>query len=267
MRPRRVPFAKDYIGETVDGFCAAACAETLEPTELRWANDVLNSYFEVCAGDPSLDEYERRFNSHRLHISTEGMVALIPYLRKEQDIPKIDFDVLLTLAKYRRSVRWFLQIPVPRRLIDRAIVLGGYAPSACNRQPYEFRVIDDPDLVRKVARIPIGTGGYADNIPCMIVIVGQQRNYFDERDRHLIYIDGSLAAMSFIFALECQGLSSCCINWPEIASKDIEMADALQLDADERPVMCIAVGYPDPNGMVANSAKKALDVLRRYNFE
>lgn len=113
----------------------------------------------------------------------------------------------------------------------------------------------------------MGTGRYAGNIPCFVVIVGKQRNYFSERDRHLICIDGSLAAMSFILALECQSVSTCCVNWPKIVERDIRMAKFLKLDPDERPVMSIAVGYPDPLGMVAYSAKKSLKQIRRYNFE
>jgi hypothetical protein len=45
------------------------------------------------------------------------------------------------------------------------------------------------------------------------------------------------------------------------------MAAAIGLEADERPVMCIAVGYPDPDGLVAYSQKKPLGQLRRYNLE
>jgi nitroreductase len=152
-------------------------------------------------------------------------------------------------------------------MIDRAIEVAAQSPSACNRQPFEFRVIDDPELVRAVSVIPMGTAGYADNIPVFVVLVGQQRNYFDERDRHLIYIDGSLAAMGFVYALEAQGLSSCCINWPDVEDRERKMAALLKLEADERPVMCLAVGHPDPAGLVAYSQKKPVDQLRRYNFE
>ena len=47
----------------------------------------------------------------------------------------------------------------------------------------------------------------------IIVIVGELDAYEYDRDRHLIYIDGSLAAMTFMLALETLGLSSCPINW------------------------------------------------------
>jgi hypothetical protein len=45
------------------------------------------------------------------------------------------------------------------------------------------------------------------------------------------------------------------------------MAELLNLDPDERPVMLVAIGYPDPDGLVANSTKKSLSQLRTYNFE
>jgi hypothetical protein len=45
------------------------------------------------------------------------------------------------------------------------------------------------------------------------------------------------------------------------------MAEFLRLRPHERPIMCVAVGYPDRQGMVPFSQKKSLNQLRRYNFE
>ena len=39
----------------------------------------------------------------------------------------------------------------------------------------------------------------------------------------------------------------------------------LHLAPYERPIMLIAVGHPDPGGMVPRSQKKPLHTLRRYN--
>ena len=152
-------------------------------------------------------------------------------------------------------------------MVDKAIQLGCNAPSACNRQPFQFRIFDDPELVQQIAATPMGTRGFKENIPCIAVLVGKHRNYFSERDRHLIYIDGSLASMGFLFGLESQGLSSCCINWPEIYTRDQSLAKIIKLEPDERPVMLIAIGFPDPSGKVAFSAKKPLELIRKYNFE
>ncbi len=270
MRPRREVFALDYLEETVAGYrtCleVAKDGDGVSSDELQWAHDVLAMYFEVVASHPKINPLWEQFRSLPVPRASNAP-CFVPYRRDLTCRPSVTYDALLELAERRRSVRWFLPKPVPRELVDKAILVAGLSPSACNRQPFVFRVFDDPESVRKVANLPYGTAGYAENIPVMIVVVGRLRSYFDERDRHLIYVDGALASMSLLYACEVQGLSTCCINWPDVEEREREMAKMLDLEPDERAIMLIAVGYPDPEGMVACSRKKPLEQLRRYNFE
>ena len=69
----------------------------------------------------------------------------------------------------------------------------------------------------------------------------------------------------FLLALETLGLSSCPLNWPDVPSRERRMARELELGPDERPIMLLAVGYPDAEGAVASSYKKSLNDLRTYN--
>jgi len=267
MRPRRDIFALKYIGKTIDAY--ERCLETFraeggDRDEMRWSHDVLREYFDVTGSDPIIDPLRERFRALPGIDPDEDREESKPYLRDLEDKP-VEYDDFYRLARRRRSVRWFLQKPVPRELIDRAIVAAAESPSACNRQPFKFRIFDDPELIEQVATLPMGTRGFAHNFPAIVVVVGQLRAYFHPRDRHLIYIDGSLAAMSFMFALETLGLSSCPINWPDIPAREKQMAETLDLAPDQRPVMLIAVGYPDPEGAVAYSHKQSLDDLRSYN--
>ncbi|MDW8078403.1 MAG: nitroreductase family protein [Thermoguttaceae bacterium] len=271
MRPRRTPFALEYIEETLNAYEAALKATlnghpSLSVEQLRWAHDVLAEYFAHGGGHPKLEPLRERFRglpSPPWPCET----SLIPYCRELSGAVSVPYEALAALAERRRSVRWFLPKPVPRELIDKALLIAAQSPSACNRQPFVFRIFDDPELVRQVASIPYGAAGYEHQIPVIVVVVGQLRHFFDARDRHLIYIDASLAAMSFMFALETLGLSSCCINWPDIPEREEKMARLLKLEPDERPVMLIALGWPDPEGLVCRSVKKPLRFLRRYNFE
>ncbi len=104
------------------------------------------------------------------------------------------------------------------------------APTACNRLPYEFLVFDDPDQVQRVAAIPLGAAGYSHQIPAIIVVKGRLDSYFSPRDRHVPYIDASLAAMSFLLALETLGLSSSVINWPDFEPLERKIAKTLASD-------------------------------------
>jgi len=160
-------------------------------------------------------------------------------------------------------VRWFEQRRVPSDLVSKALDAAAQAPSACNRQPFLFRYFDDPEDAHRIASIAMGTTGYAQNVPAIVVLLGDLSCYPEERDRHVVYIDASLAAMQFMLALETLGLASCPINWPDIEVRERAMAEALDLPWHIRPVMLIALGYPDPQGGVPFSAKKQSQSLLR----
>lgn len=266
MRPRRDVFARDYITETIEFYEQAVeqCrrdASSIEASEMEWAHDVLTEYFRtVTTGDAMVDAARTRFEAADHDAEFTGKV---PYLKKS--LSQVSYDELEDLVMQRRSVRWFEQRPVPRELIDQALMIARQAPTACNRLPYEFRVFDDPELVSEVSSIPFGSAGYAHNIPAIVVVVGRLESYFSPRDRHAIYVDGSLAAMSFMLGLETLGLSSSVINWPDFEPLERRMQKKLDLDLTDRVVMLIAVGFAHPEGMVPFSQKKELDTFRRYN--
>jgi nitroreductase len=175
----------------------------------------------------------------------------------------VDYQDFLALCRQRRSVRWFEQRAVPREPVLQALQAAAQAPSACNRQPFLFRYFERPEDAQRIAGIAMGTTGYAQNVPALVVLLGDLGCYPEERDRHVPYIDASLAAMQFMLALETLGLASCPINWPDVEWIERRMDQELELPPHLRPVMLIALGYPDPEGGVPFSAKKSSDLLLR----
>jgi nitroreductase len=265
MRPRRETFAVDFIGETIDNFVSVFNVDDcVSGSQIKWSHDVLKEYFNVTGTHPVIDRERIRFENIASKLSNERPTS-IPYHRLEGNKPSISYDDFFKLTKFRRSVRWFLDKKVPHDLIDKAILAANQSPSACNRQPFEYRIIDDPQLLKEVVNIPGGVKGYANNIPMFIVAVGNLDAYFDERDRHVIYVDASLANMTLMLALETLGLSSCAINWPDVEPFEIRMERALKLEKWQRPIMCIGVGFPDPEGLVAFSEKRSIENLRKFN--
>lgn len=265
MRPRRDVFAKDYIMETVEWYSSIISEQKAgaehDQSELAWANNVLTEYFEAVKAEGIVLEAKELFKS--VDFTTKEHSSK-PFVRKKPaDLPS--YDQLLSLSMYRRSVRWFKTKKVSRELIDNALLVARQSPTACNRMPYEFKIFDDPDLAKKIANIPFGTGGYANNIPVIAVVVGKLDSYYSARDRHAIYVDSSLAAMSFAYALEVQGISTCMINWPDFEPLERKMQKTLNLDISERPIMLIAIGYADDTAAVPSSIKKGLENVRTYN--
>ena len=276
MRPRRGIFGLDYIGVAVQLYAPVHSAPDAQAIPLRrWAGDVLEAYFAVAESHPTIDAARRSFEEIRsrppgqpidreLRVGRDGGTSASPYVRDLGPLA-VTYHGLKQLADRRRSVRWFKPDPVPHALIDKALAVGAQAPSACNRQPFEFRFYDDPELVARLAKIPMGTAGIWHNFPCVCVLVGDMSAFAHQRDRHLIYIDGALATMGFQLALETLGLSSCCLNWPDVPRLEKRVRAAIDLEEHERIVMFMAIGYPDPTGGVPHSEKRPLDALRSWN--
>ena len=53
------------------------------------------------------------------------------------------------LVKKRYSVRRYSGEPVAREKIERCLEAARLAPSACNGQPWQFIVVDEPELKEK----------------------------------------------------------------------------------------------------------------------
>lgn len=255
MQPRKPVFAQSYIEETVD--CLALClhSNAIAVSELQWAQDVLMQFFDIVASSPVIEKAKEKFMLLPL-ATADAQLQSIPYLFSQKAVSTIDAQSLYTLFKQRRSVRWYQDKVVERKLIEQAVEMASQAPSACNRQPFQFYTFTDPTKASKIAAIPMGTKGFAQNIPALIVIVGDLSAYPEERDRHVIYIDGGLVAMQLMLAFESLGLSTCPINWPDIEVYEQQMDKALALAKHQRPIMLMAVGYGDENGGIPFSQKK-----------
>jgi nitroreductase len=259
MQPRRDVFAEGVIGETVKIYERAIKDGNLNTEEKKWFTDVLTKYFTVVKNTTIITKAREKFEA--CVEQDNDSKKFIPYTFDTLPELSVNYEQLHKLFLKRRSVRWYKDKDVPITLIEKAVNLATLAPSACNRQPYSFYVSETQKKAVEIALCAGGTPGWADGIPCTIAIIGDLSAYPRERDRHLIYVDGSLASMQLMLALETLGLSTCPINWPDIESAEKKMATLLKLKPYERPVMLLSVGYALDQGGVAYSQKKNANTL------
>ena len=53
----------------------------------------------------------------------------------------------------RRSIREYDSCPVEQEKLERILRAGMQAPSAMNRQPWEFLVVKNPEMIQKIAAL------------------------------------------------------------------------------------------------------------------
>lgn len=260
MIPRKDIFGEDYIWETVCTYERALKATKYEREELRWATDILREYFSNVGSTKEINRSRIKFEELDKYVANSleaQSIQFKPYpLSDLEETSCIQYKELENLYRLRRSVRWFKGKQVSSQVLLKAINAAATAPSACNRQAYKFIIVTEPRKAASVAECAGGTAGFFHQIPAVIIVVGDLSAYPKGGDRHLIYIDASLASMQLMLALVTLGLSTCPINWPDSNRSERKIRKIVNLQPFQRIIMLIAVGYGKPSGMIPFSQKK-----------
>jgi len=139
----------------------------------------------------------------------------------------------LDFLKERRSIRNFQDKPVDEEHIQMILEAGRWTPSASNRQPWEFIVVKNREILQKIAK----TGGYGlplKKAPLGIAIVGKKL-----KNPKWYIQDTSLASMNMMLMAWALKIGMC---W--IGSMDREYAkELLGLGKDDFLLTVLAAGY------------------------
>lgn len=106
----------------------------------------------------------------------------------------------MTAIAARHSTRSFREDPLPRETIERIVDAGRLAATSRNEQPWEFVVITDLAMRRRIANLT-DYGGFIADAPVCIGVLCRDTKYYLE--------DGSAATQNLLVAAAGQGLQSC----------------------------------------------------------
>jgi len=109
----------------------------------------------------------------------------------------INPENFLEFIKNRRSIRSFQDKQVPDNEIQMILEAGRWAPSASNKQPWEFYVIRDKEILKEISKNAI-YGRHIKRAPFAIAIIGKKTtspNYYIQ-DTSLVSMTMMLMAWS-----------------------------------------------------------------------
>ncbi|HNX32624.1 MAG TPA: nitroreductase family protein [Holophaga sp.] len=170
-------------------------------------------------------------------------------------------NVLEQIA-HRESIRNYdPDRPVDRATLERILEAGRLAPSAANRQPWEFLVVQSPEGLEKVRRC-YGRA-WLSGAPQVLAVAGNKAEAWvrDYDGYCALETDLTIAMDHMILAADHEGVSTC---W--IANFDPALLrEALALTPGQEVFAITPLGYPKPD-YVKKSAKqrKALSEIVRY---
>lgn len=145
------------------------------------------------------------------------------------------------LIKKRRSVRKFTDQPVTKEQLKTLLEAAMYAPSAQNKRPWEFVVITNKEIIRKIPTL-LPNARMCDTATAVIAVVG-----IPQSDMPVGYIPGDCGAASQNILLEAAniGLGAC---WCGVYPRDERMSEArklLNIPEPKIPFNVIAIGVPN----------------------
>ncbi|HOZ45903.1 MAG TPA: nitroreductase family protein [Candidatus Hydrogenedentes bacterium] len=156
--------------------------------------------------------------------------------------------------KTRRSVRSFLNKPVPREVIEDLVDCARLAASARNVQPWEFVVVEDAGRRAEIAEKSL-TGLFIREAPVCVVVLCQDTKYYIE--------DGSAATQNLLVAARAHGLGTCWVAGDKKPHAE-EIRRLVGAPDGHKLLSLIAVGYSD---QVPAPSKRALaDVIHWERF-
>lgn len=168
---------------------------------------------------------------------------------------------LLDIIKSRKSVRSFQKKKIDRKLMLEILEAGRLAPSACNYQPWQFIVVDEPGVLRQI-REAYPRDWFA-GAPQIIVICGNKKESWkrpvDAKDH--CDIDVAIATDHITLMAASKGLGTCwvCNFNPE------KVSEALQLPENLEPMILLPIGYPLDTLTIEEKKRKNPDEVIAYN--
>jgi FMN reductase [NAD(P)H] len=191
------------------------------------------------------------------------------------------------LLKRRRMVRHYEPEPIPRETLERIVATVRRAPSGGFSQGQRLLVVDDPDVLARLAAIdddaPAGTEPWFESAPVQIFVLTREADYHEryqkadklEDGEEIVwpvpfwYVDAGAALMLVLLAAIDEGLGAAVYGvFPDV---EAQFRELLAIPDDFHFVAGITLGrpLPDPEWSRLSSRstqrRRGLDELVRWN--
>lgn len=144
----------------------------------------------------------------------------------------------------RKSVRKFTDKTIEKEKVEALLKAGMSAPSARNKQPWDFIVVDDEHVLHELGdRLP-----YAKMLlhgKLAIVVCGNINKALEDEEKQYWIQDCSAATQNILLAAHSLGLGAVWTAAYPAKNRVKTVCDILDLPEKVIPLNVIPIGYPD----------------------
>ena len=148
----------------------------------------------------------------------------------------------------RRTIRKYMPEPVERAVLEKIIECGINAPSALNKQSWEIRVVETPELLEKIKDALVAANPASDPEEVRDCFRQARTVLFIANDTTFSFskIDCGIFCQNVMLSAYSLGVGSVCLGRPIPFLKNCpEVLSMLDLSENYEPVICVGLGYPN----------------------
>ena len=182
-----------------------------------------------------------------------GVASLVSCTTPSQQEIKTDVrnNTVIETIMTRRSVRKYQPQAVNRDTMQIIVECGINAPNAISRQAWEIRVVDNPEVIKKLTDLYVKDNPKEAENPSFINMFRNAPTVaFIANDTTFAYspVDCGLMAENMILSAWSMGIGSCCLGGPARFMKSNPEANKylqeMGFSENYDLLLCIGFGYP-----------------------
>lgn len=156
--------------------------------------------------------------------------------------------------KIRRSVREYIDKEISKDILEKIIEAARFSPTARNVQPWEFIIITQQAVLKKIADLAENGRFLAQAKACIAVFCADTKYYLE---------DGCAATCNILLAASILGIGSCWIagdKKPYCA----QVAKILGVPDTYKLVSLVSLGYPKSKNSFYAAQKRSLKEIMHW---
>ena len=143
----------------------------------------------------------------------------------------------------RSSVRSYTDQPVEEATLDTLLRCAMAAPTAVNKQPWRFVVINERAMLDTIS-VRFKSMGMAAEAPVAVVLCGDMESALEGDGREYWVQDVSASAENLLLAAHALGLGAVWCGIYPISERVKDFSEMLELPQNIIPMACVCIGYP-----------------------
>lgn len=173
------------------------------------------------------------FTSYKWISSSSGLSE------STEEVRKSTIDDIMT----RTSVRAYSDRAVGEETIDTLLRAAMAAPTAGNKQPWRFVVVNDKTILQKISE-DFNTMTMAKDAQLAVIMCGEPAATFPGEGEGYWIQDVSAATENLLLAAHAMGLGAVWCGIYPLSERVAQFSKMLNIPSGIIPMACVCIGYP-----------------------